>query len=105
MSTSGSANNRSRRVCSVVKARLISQCPLPGVPGSSVMSGGPPCAETKRGVSAITNKTHGQCFGREILVIRLSLHLHKSAIITVTIAQRYAVTVVTEWKSFKFQRK
>ena len=31
--------------CSNAIARLISQFPLPGVPGSSVIMGGPPCAE------------------------------------------------------------
>jgi hypothetical protein len=28
----------------LIVARLISQCPSPGVPGSAVTNGGPPCA-------------------------------------------------------------
>src|SRR5205085_4539594 len=51
-STNGSPSKRVSRVCKTVTAKFISQCPFPGVSGSSVSSGGPAWPREYRGVSA-----------------------------------------------------
>src|SRR5215472_7480932 len=47
MSISGVSISRSMGLSVCVQAMLISQFRLPGVPGSSVRIGGPPCANTE----------------------------------------------------------
>ena len=62
MTTSGAAISHRPDVCEAMVARLISQWPLPGVSGSSVTSGGPPCAnaasEAKTSSATPETRTH-----------------------------------------------
>src|SRR5262252_3765354 len=73
MSASGASKNLPERVLSIVPRKLTSHIPLPGVPGSSVIIGGPPWAladDTRpaRKIESTTAISNTVCFLKVLFI-------------------------------------